>query len=267
MLKSRDISSLYTRALGHRRNENYTTSDYLMLYACACDKLQWCIGEKLLEAEPICADSYPLMRQLQDLLREEAPGDLSRNAIAASMAQPPVQNSLPHCILKRFPKEKLRSCSSDLFFVLQMLVCMEIPITNPEELPGPLRAEALAQKIQLHREKYLQGSHADQGFTAEDVKASFRVFARSHKSRDRWLRMILGIQRNQPLDDRLDEMTDTFFENVAECSAGYAPGFVAVAALLYQLAPQNESSPRPHASESCCEVIRKQSGRRREDLL
>ena len=79
-----------------------------------------------------------------------------------------------------------------------------------------MRAEALAQKIQLHRDNYLQGSHADQGFTAEDVKASSRVFARSHKARDRWLRMILGIQRYQPLDETLDEMTDTFFVNVAE---------------------------------------------------
>ena len=41
-------------------------------------------------------------------------------------------------------------------FVLQMLVCMEIPSTKLEELPGPLRVEALIQKIQLHREKYLQ---------------------------------------------------------------------------------------------------------------
>ena len=122
---------------------------------------------------------------------------------------------------------------------------MEIPNTNPEELPVPLRAEALAQKIQLHREKYLQGSHADQGFTAEDVKASFRVFARSHKARDRWLRMILGIQRNQLLDETLDEMTDTFFVNVAEFSAGYAPGCVAVAALVYHLAHKTKVRQGP----------------------
>ena len=80
------------------------------------------------------------------------PGDLFRNAIAASMAQPPMLNSLPHCILKRLPKTKLGGFSSDLFFVLQMLVCMEIQNPNPKELPGPLRAEALAQKIQLHFE-------------------------------------------------------------------------------------------------------------------
>ena len=175
------------------------------------------------------------------------------------MAQPPMLNSLHHCILKRLPKTKLGGFSSDLFFLLQMLVCTEIPNTNPEELPGPLRAEALAQKIQLHREKYLQGSHADQGFTAEDVKASFRVFAKSHKARGRWLRMILGIQRNQLLDETLDEMTNAFFVNVGVqrrictrmcCSRGVG----------VSLGPQNESSPRPHASESCCEVIRKQSG-------
>ena len=48
--------------------------------------------------------------------------------------------------------------------------------------------------------------------------------------------MILGIQRNQLLDETLDEMTNTFFVNVAEFSAGYAPGCVAVAALVYHLA-------------------------------
>ena len=83
-----------------------------------------------------------------------------------------------------------------------MLVCVEIPGTKIEELPGPLRAEALAQKVQLHRERYLQGSHVDQGFTAEDVKASLRVFASSHSARGRWLRMLLGIKGNQPLEEK-----------------------------------------------------------------
>ena len=53
--------------------------------------------------------------------------------------------------------------------------------------------------------------------------------------------MILGIQRNQPLDERLDEMTGTFFESVAEFSAGYAPGCVAVAALVYHLAHKTKA--------------------------
>ena len=66
------------------------------------------------------------------------------NVIAAYMAQPLMLNCLPHCILKMLPKTKLGGFSSDLFFVLQMLVCMEIQNTNPQELPGPLRAEALA---------------------------------------------------------------------------------------------------------------------------
>ena len=153
MLEAREIAPLYAKALGRRQNENYGAAETLMLYACACDKLQWCIGEKLLKAEPICAERYPVMRQLQDLLLEEAPLDLSRNAIEASMAQRPVLNSLPQSILKRLPKEKLRSLISDMFSVLQMLVCVEIPSTKLEELPGPLRAEALAQKVQLHREK------------------------------------------------------------------------------------------------------------------
>ena len=84
------------------------------------------------------------MRQLLDIFHERAPGDLSRNSIVASMAQPPMLNGLPHCILKRLPKEKLRRFSSDLLFVLQMLVCMEMLSTDTEELPGLLRAEALA---------------------------------------------------------------------------------------------------------------------------
>ena len=75
------------------------------------------------------------------------PGYFFKKAIVASMAHQQMFNSLLHCILKRLPKTKLGGFSSDLFFVLQMLVCMEIPNTNPEELPGPLRAEALAQKI------------------------------------------------------------------------------------------------------------------------
>ena len=76
MLDSREITSLYAKARGQRQNMNYAAADQPMLYACACDKLQWCIAEKLSKAEAICADRYPLMRQLQDLLREEAPLDL-----------------------------------------------------------------------------------------------------------------------------------------------------------------------------------------------
>ena len=106
MLDAREITSLYAAALGRRQHENYRKAETLMLYACACDKLEWCIAEKLLKAEPICADGYPLMRQLQDLLRDEAPLTLSRNAILASMAQPPVLNSLPQSILKSLPKKK-----------------------------------------------------------------------------------------------------------------------------------------------------------------
>ena len=69
MLLSPEIVSLYTRALGNLHRENYRASDFLMLYACACDKLQWCVGEKLLEADPMCGDSYPLMKQLQNFIR------------------------------------------------------------------------------------------------------------------------------------------------------------------------------------------------------
>ena len=212
-------------------------------------------------------DSYPLMRRLHEILREEEPpAILSRSAVLASMAQPAVLNSMPHCILKRLPKEKLRSLSSDVFFVLQMLVCMEIPSTKLEDLPGPLRVEALTQKIQLHREKYLQENRSELGFTAEDVKDSFRVFSNSHKAFGRCLRGILGIQHSQPLEQKLDELTDMFFEDVTEFSSGYTPGSVAVAVLLYQLAPCDESSTRPHVAEPRREIICKPSWRLREDI-
>ena len=118
-LDSPEVARLFSRALGQRRHDQYGEPDFLMLYACACDKLQWCIGEKLLKAEPICADRYPAMKQLQDLLRDEAPLTLSRNAIVTSMAHPPVLNTLPQSIFKSVPKEKLRSLSSDIIFVLR----------------------------------------------------------------------------------------------------------------------------------------------------
>ena len=60
------------------------------------------------------------------------------------MAQLCMLNNLFHCVLTMLPKTKLEFFSSDLFFVLQMLVRMEIQNINAEELPGPLRAEALA---------------------------------------------------------------------------------------------------------------------------
>ena len=114
-LDSREVARLYSSTFGRRQNNNYGAGDYLMLYVCACDKLQWCIGNKLTQVVPMCPDSYPLMRRLHDILREEPPAFLSRSAVLASMAQPAVLNSLPHCILKRLPKEKLRSLSSDVF--------------------------------------------------------------------------------------------------------------------------------------------------------
>ena len=266
-LDSREVACLFSRTLGSRRHNQYATPDFLTMYACACDQLQWCIGNKLTQVVPMCPDSYPLMRRLHELLREEEPpAMLSRSAVLASMAQPAVLNSMPHCILKRLPKEKLRSLSSDVFFVLQMLVCMEIPSTKLEDLPGPLRVEALTQKIQLHREKYLQENRSELGFTAEDVKDSFRVFSNSHKAFGRCLRGILGIQHSQPLEQKLDELTDMFFEDVTEFSNGYTPGSVAVAVLLYQLAPCDESSTRPHVAEPRREIICKPSWRLREDI-
>ena len=70
MLRSPEIASLYARASQNIHREKYRASDFIMLYTCACDKLQWCIGEKLLEANKMCADSYHIMKQLQDIIRQ-----------------------------------------------------------------------------------------------------------------------------------------------------------------------------------------------------
>ena len=237
MLEAREVQSLYAKALGQRQHEKYVPDDYNMLYACACDKLEFGLSEKLLKAEPIAADGYPAMAQLQGLLQEEAPLTLSKNAIGDSMAQPPVLNSLPFNILKGLPREKLRFLGPDIFFVVQMLVCVEIPGAKLEDLPSPLHTADLIQKVHLHRQRYLQDSD-EQGFTKDDVKAILRDFAGRHSSRARWLREIIGLKRNAPLEERLVEVTDTFFENVTVNPVGYTPACVAVAVLVYHLAPK-----------------------------
>ena len=56
MLDAREIRPLYAKALGHRGHLNYGAAETLMLYACACDTLQWFVGEKLVKTEPICTD-------------------------------------------------------------------------------------------------------------------------------------------------------------------------------------------------------------------
>ena len=107
MLDAAEVRCIFAKSLGHRCHDNYGDGDMLMLYDCACDKLEFCLSEKLLNAEPIAGDGYPVMAQLQGLLQEEAPLTLSKNVIAGSMAQSPVLNSLPFNILKGLPKVKL----------------------------------------------------------------------------------------------------------------------------------------------------------------
>ena len=92
-----------------------------------------------------------------------------------------------------------------------MLVCLEIAGTKLEELSGPLRTQDLVEKVQLHRERRFQDNDVHQGFTADDAKASLRAFAGSHTARARWLRIILGLKKNEPVEERLDEVTHTFF--------------------------------------------------------
>ena len=75
MLDSKEIGSLYAKRAGRLHHEKHGAAETFMLYACAYDKLQCCIGEKLLKAEALL--------------------DLSRNAPEASMARPPVLSNLP----------------------------------------------------------------------------------------------------------------------------------------------------------------------------
>ena len=115
MLCSAEVTHMFAKALGGRCHDKYGAADTLMLYDCACDKLEFCLSEKLLNAEPIAGDGDPVMTQLQGLLQEEAPLTLSKNVIAGSMAQSPVLNSLPVNILKGLPKEKLGILGGDIF--------------------------------------------------------------------------------------------------------------------------------------------------------
>ena len=163
---------------------------------------------------------------------------MSKNAIIESMGQPSVLNSLPFNILKSLPREKLGILSPDIFFVVQMLVGLEIPGSKLQALPSPLLTENLGQKVKLHRETYLQDSDAHQGFTTDDVTAALKAFAASHSACARWLRIILGLNKNAPVEEKLAEVTDTFFEKVTGMSAGYTPECVAVAVLVYHLDPK-----------------------------
>ena len=72
----------------------------------------------------------------------------------------------------------------DIFFVAQMLVCLEIAGTKLEELTCPLRTQDLVEKVQLHHARRLQASDTHQGFTADDAKRLFSGFRwPAHRSR------------------------------------------------------------------------------------
>ena len=97
-----------------------------------------------------------------------------------------------------------------------------------------LRGGLIGGQAENHAQTTTQGDRVNR---SGPTNGNGTIFASSHSGRGRWLRMILGIKGNQPLDERLDEVTETFFKNVAAVGAGYTPGCVAVAALVYQLAP------------------------------
>ena len=141
-------------------------------------------------AEPVCAEQFPLLKKLQEMRKEKAAVMYSKNAVLAAMAQTAVVNNVYDCVLQKMPEAMLNSLSSDPYFSVQMLVCMEMPGTKLEELPGPLHVEDLLEKVRQQREEAVQAAvdGRAEGFTVEDVQKALRAFASSHSVAVRWLR-------------------------------------------------------------------------------
>ena len=118
-----------------------------MLYARACDNLEWRLAQKLMAAEPVCAEQFPLLKKLQEMRKEKAAVMYSKNAVLAAMTQTAVVINVYDCVMQKMPEAMLNSLSSDAYFVAQMLVCMEMPGTKLEEVPGPLHVEDLLEKV------------------------------------------------------------------------------------------------------------------------
>ena len=84
----------------------------------------------------------------------------SKNAVLAAMAQTAVVNNMYDCV------------TQNAYFAVQMLVCMEMPGTKLEELPGPLHVEDLLEKVRQQREEAVQAAvdGRAQGFPSRTSK-------------------------------------------------------------------------------------------------
>ena len=137
------------------------------------------------------------------------------------------------------PQAVLHNLCSDAFFAVQMLVCIELPGTKLEEVPGPLHIEEMLAKVRQHREEVLHASAEAraEGVVLEDVQQALRAFASSHIVAARWLRRALRLKREDVLEEKLDELTETFVSKMGRLGAGYTPALVAVVAVVYHVLP------------------------------
>ena len=76
-----------------------------------------------------------------------------------------------------------------------------------------------------------------EGFTVEDVQKALRAFASSHSVAARWLRKVLRLKKEEPLEEELDLLTETFCTTMGRPGAGYAPALLAVLAVVYHVVP------------------------------
>ena len=146
-------------------------------------------------------------------------------------------NNVYDCVLQKMPEAMLNNLSSDEYFAAQMLVCMEMPGTKLEEVPGPLHVEDLLEKVRQQREEAVQAAvdGRAEGFTVEDVQKALRAFASSHSVAARWLRKVLRLKKEEPLEEKLDEIMETFCTTMGRPGAGYTPALLAVLAVVYHV--------------------------------
>ena len=239
MLRTPEIRCLYGEAMGSLRGQNYGASEHARPYARACDRLEWLLAQKLMIAEPLCAENFPALKKLQEMCEKQAEPVYGKDAVLASMGQTAVLNNLYDNVRKRMPQAVLRSLCSDAFFAVQMLVCIELPGTKLEEVPGPLHIEEMLAKVRQHREEVLHASAEAraEGFMLEDVQQALRAFASSHSVAARWLRRALRLKREDVLEEKLGELTETFVSKMVRLGAGYTPALVAAVAVVYHVLP------------------------------
>ena len=86
-MREPEIRCLYGESLGSLRKQKYGASEFIVLYARACDNLERRLAQKLMAAEPVCAEQFPLLKKLQEMRKEKAAVMYSKNAVLAPMAQ------------------------------------------------------------------------------------------------------------------------------------------------------------------------------------